>query len=120
MFVRDNYPGPFEPDTMLPEQFTLPAADASPERRLMAAVLEDAIKVYLQYKGMNSRKACCLFREVEEWFLSTDMDWPYSFENISAVLGLDTQAVRGRLLRKDSPVRIPEIGLTTYYRTKIG
>ncbi|TSC69539.1 MAG: Uncharacterized protein G01um101470_1042, partial [Parcubacteria group bacterium Gr01-1014_70] len=104
MLIQDTYSGPLEPSTLLPEQFTpSPAVLASPERRLMRAVLEDALNAYWKYKGMGSRKARRLFQEAMEWFRSTDGSYVFSFENICMAIDLDAQAVRERLFYHDSP-----------------
>lgn len=106
---------PFISDIILPEQFAhLSAAANSPERRLMLAVFESSLHDYQQNKGMGSRRACRLFHETEEWFRSADTTWLFSFENICMVLGLDAQAVREALFRKDSQSQMPTIRVVAY------
>lgn len=87
---------------MLPAQFFAHAAiDASlqPEKRLMLAVLEDAVGMYQKYAAARERTAQRLFAEVEEWFGADEHDWPFSFVNISHALGLDVAYLRGGLAR---------------------
>ncbi|TSC80779.1 MAG: hypothetical protein G01um101429_88 [Parcubacteria group bacterium Gr01-1014_29] len=110
----------FESYVLLPEQVTSLAAADSPEHRFMRVVLEDALKGYQRYKDKKSLRARRLFQEDEKWFRSADVSWPFSFENICMALGLDAQAVRKELFRKDSKVKVPMINLITYHRTKIG
>jgi hypothetical protein len=38
-------------------------------------------------------------REAEEWFLSDEAHWPFSFVSVCAVLGLEPESVRQRLKR---------------------
>lgn len=110
----------FERYGLLPEQFIpLSAAPASPEFQLMAAVLIDAIASYITNKNKDTRMARQLYQEDVEWFQSTDTIWPFSFENISAALGLDAQAVRERIFREDSPSQKPMLKLMTYNRTRM-
>lgn len=86
-----------EPEAILPSQyFSQPAVDASlqPEKRLMLAVLEDAVGTYQKYVNARDRTAQRLFVDVEDWFASDDQEWPYSFVNISNALGLEAAYLR--------------------------
>jgi hypothetical protein len=91
-----------EPEAVLPSQYFAQAAiDSSlqPEKRLMLAVLEDAVGTFQKYARARERTGQRLFTEVEDWFTSDDQEWPYSFVNISQALGLDAAYVRGGLAR---------------------
>ena len=92
-----------EPESVLPSQYFAQAAvDASlqPEKRLMLAVLEDAVGTFQKYvERPRADSAQRLFAEVEDWFASDDQDWPYSFVNISHALGLDAAYLRAGLAR---------------------
>ncbi len=91
-----------EPEAVLPSQYFAQAAiDASlqPEKRLMLAVLEDAVGTFQKYLNARERTAQRLFIEVEEWFASDEQDWPYSFVNITQALGLDVAYLRRGLAR---------------------
>jgi len=92
----------FEPDTLLPAQYfgnlrrkTL----LEPEKRLMLAILEDAINCYqdnlLAKRGREGR----LFTEAEEWILEKGSDWIFSFKNICETLGFNPEYVRKGLLQ---------------------
>jgi hypothetical protein len=88
----------FEPDVSLSARYweTLCRTDPlEPEKRLMLAVLEEAVRTYRKYLFTQHR----LFSEVEEWFLEEDSDWLFSFESICNVLGLNPNHIRRRLLR---------------------
>ena len=65
-----------------------------PERRLMLAVLQEAVTGYV---AGAERTAGGTLRELEEWFASDDTRWPYSFANLCDGLGLDRSAVRRAL-----------------------
>jgi hypothetical protein len=91
-----------EPEAVLPSQyFTQTGIDASlqPEKRLMLAVLEDAVGTFQKCVNSRERTGQRLFQDVEEWFSSDDFEWPYSFVNISQALGLDIAYVRRGLAR---------------------
>ena len=79
---------------LLPEQAT-PRRALGPERRLMLAVLHEAVLAYL---GGEARTTHAGMLEIEAWFGSDDTSWPYSFGNLCDALGLDRAAVRRALL----------------------
>ena len=98
----DRLAGLFQPDTLLPSQFfdrVRRRTEHDGERRLMIAVLEDAVDVYRKQAGARDARAQQLFREAEEWIEDTDRTWLFSFQNICDVLGLDADYLRGGLRR---------------------
>jgi len=98
---RATGPG-FESETILPAQFfNRVQIDASlqPEKRLMLAVLEDAVGTFQKYSVAPGRRARRLFSEAEEWFDSEAMEWPFAFENVCQALGLEPEYLRGGLRR---------------------
>lgn len=73
------------------------AYEAFGERRLMLAVLEDAIRTLLLAKRTAvPRKR--LLRELA-WLQSTSQAEPFAFESICDVLGIDPGYLRGRLVQ---------------------
>jgi len=91
-----------EPETVLPTQFfDRFRIDASlqPEKRLMLAVLEDAVGTFQKHVTATNRRARRLFVEAEEWFESRTTDWPFSFENVCVGLGLEPEYLRNGLRR---------------------
>jgi len=90
----------FNPDTVLPEQyFAEHSGDGvTPrERHLMLAVLKDAVDCYQKYALARDPRGRSLFSEAVEWIRSTDREWPFAYENICDVLGLDPASVRRSL-----------------------
>lgn len=65
---------------------------------LMHAVLQDAI-LCLHGHAYPVRDRARLAAEAGHWVTSTDRRWPFSFENVCDVLGLDAGYLRRRLLR---------------------
>jgi hypothetical protein len=91
-----------EPETVLPSQFfDRFKIDASlqPEKRLMLAVLEDAVGTFQKYAGATSRRSRRLHAEAEEWFADSDVTWPFAFRNICQALGLEPEWLRRGLER---------------------
>lgn len=94
---EDRATGIFEPDTLLPSQF----ADRTGvrrvfdgERRLMVAILEDAIDVYRKQAAARETRKRHMFEDAERWIEDRDVTWIFSFENICAVLDLDADYIR--------------------------
>lgn len=91
----------FVPETLLPEQFLARSrydSQRSPEKALMLAVLEDAIRCFqglLRHRRNNPR---ALAREAEQWIRTVGDPWPCSFDNVCDALGIDSEALRDALL----------------------
>jgi hypothetical protein len=90
---------PVEPWIMLPSQTFggAGAAALSGERRLMAAVLADALHLYLKHARGGSAPSQILFRETERWIESGDRSRLLSFENVCDVLEIDAGRLRRAL-----------------------
>jgi hypothetical protein len=91
-------------DASLPAQYwdTVARKDQlEPEKKLLLAVLENAIRTYRQYVFTPSR----LLREVEDWLFAEERDHPFSFETICDSLGLNVQCVRRGICAKKKPAR---------------
>ncbi len=89
----------WRPEIILPAQFFSPAAAYRPEKRLMLAVLQDAVATLFKHAGSARSGPRRLVGEVEQWISVRNSDWPFSFENICAVLNLDAAALREGLRR---------------------
>jgi hypothetical protein len=99
----------FEPDAILPAQFYAMFKNnqyREPERRLMVAVLEDAVSCLL----MNLRR-CNLrqrkqYEEARRWVtVEEESEWIFSFRNICEVLGMDPSYLRRGLIRQTTGSR---------------
>ncbi|HXG52920.1 MAG TPA: hypothetical protein VNN77_16095 [candidate division Zixibacteria bacterium] len=87
----------FEFDPLSPFEFFQTFKRTSylqPEKRLVLAVLEDAVLCLRKYSGCPSGKGRRLFQETMEWVLTDDPDWLFSFANVCEALGLDPRYVR--------------------------
>jgi len=84
-------------------------ADISPgkppqgERRLMLAVLEDAVDCYRTGRWARDPATRLLFAETREWVESTDCRALFSFESICDFLDIDADYVRRRLANGARP-----------------
>lgn len=100
--VEEKITSLFQPDTLLPAQYLdtfRRKAHLEPEKRLMLAVLEDAIACFQKYLSARDTKGKTIFRDAEEWILEAEKDWLFSFDNVCEVLGFDPQYVRKGLMR---------------------
>ena len=87
----------FQPDTLLPEQYLETFRrrfHLEPERKLMLAVLEDAIACFQKYVFARDGKGKVLFQEAEEWIKERNGDWLFSFANVCETLGFDPDYLR--------------------------
>lgn len=74
-------------------------------RRLMWAILKDSLCCYHTYARARTVHGQRLFREAERWVQSRDFGWVFSFENVCAVLDIDSDYLRNELRRWQ---RVPE------------
>lgn len=92
---------------LLPSQFFARNAD-TPMKRLHAALLEDAVRVYRGGEGVTVRRRA-EFKDAERWLFDKtgDYRWALSFDHVVASLGIDADWLRGMLERMPSgPLKI--------------
>jgi hypothetical protein len=96
----------FEPDTILPTQFYSIFKNSQyrePERRLMVAILEDAVSCLstdLHRCNPRQRKQ---YEEAKAWVAADDeSEWIFSFKNICEVLGMNPGYLRHGLIHPQS------------------
>jgi hypothetical protein len=85
-----------EANVLLPEQFWGPRTDPrpDPEKRLMAAVLEEAILLIQNHSDSRSVQRRKLVAEACAWIASDERSGPFCFATICDVFGLDVERVR--------------------------
>lgn len=107
--VSDTFTHLLQPDTVLPMQYfaTLRRkGEHEPERRLVIAVLQDAVDCFQKHMLSRDRKQQQLFRDAEEWISSTDRSWPFSFENVCDLLQINSEYLRrGLITWKDQELK---------------
>ncbi|MFI5396807.1 MAG: hypothetical protein ACHQ9S_14825 [Candidatus Binatia bacterium] len=99
--VNDSFAHLLQPDTLLPSQyFAIMKRKGAhePERRLVVAVLEDAVECFQKHVRARDQKARQLFLDAEEWIGSEDRTWPFSFENICDLLQINAEYLRRGLI----------------------
>lgn len=95
----------FQPDTLLPDQYLdtfRRKLHLEPEKKLMLAILEDAIACFQKYVFAQDSKGKALFRESEDWIMEVAGDGIFAFDGICEALGLHPDYVRrGMVAWKD-------------------
>ena len=101
-----------EPDVFLPSQFygtTGLSRKLEGEKRLMIAILKDAVECLDKYRGARNSLGRSQYQSAIEWVTDHSTDWLFSFTNICDFLGFDPEYMREVLLKRenkyDKPVR---------------
>jgi hypothetical protein len=92
----------FEAEPILPSQFfegRTKHEALEPEKRLMLAVLTDAVRCYQVGCDAQRTSRIRAFREAEEWLFSAKGYGPFSFENVCHTLDITPEYLR-KMLRK--------------------
>jgi len=95
---------------VLPASLPEPRFAMQPEKRLLLAMLEDAITAARRPAGKPRRRPQAPRVEARRWIFSNDVRWPFSFVNVCGVLGIDPYYLRRGLIQSadrfgDEPVR---------------
>jgi hypothetical protein len=91
----------FAPEILTPEQYYDERRDDSaiyPVKRLMMAVLEDALRCFQNNSTAKGGPRQRLFAEAHEWLCGDSCDGPFSFETVCETLGIEPQYLRNGLL----------------------
>jgi hypothetical protein len=94
-----------EPDIFLPSQFYGSGGlsrKLEGEKRLMIAVLKDAVECLEKYRGSHNSAARSNYENAIEWVMDNSTDWLFSFTNICDLLGFDPQYLRDVLLKREN------------------
>jgi len=95
-----------QPLLFLPEQFYAAgqqsASQWNGERRLMFAVLQDAVACWFRHRHARTDYGREIFHEIRDWFWDTDQEWLFGFESICVHLELNAEYFRRKLVRWDT------------------
>ena len=110
----------FQPDPLTPYDYlrnSRRTVHLEPEKHLMHAILDEAIKTYRMHVATKSGRDYRLFLDAQLWIMDRNDDWLFSFENICEVLGLDPDFVRSGLIRwKEQQSGVASVRKTPRYR----
>ena len=68
-----------------------------PKEGLVVAVLEHAVGIFQRHALATDRGGRLIFADIDAWFASDDIDYPFAFVSICDELGLDVAYVRSGL-----------------------
>ena len=91
---------PLVPDVLTPAQYypeRRGEGAIQPLKRLMMAVLEDALRCFRNHASATDGRRNLQSLEAEEWFCDTRREAPFSFESVCETLGVDPESLRRRL-----------------------
>jgi hypothetical protein len=100
-----------EPDVFLPSQFYGTGGlsrKLEGEKRLMIAILKDAVECLDKYRGARSSSGRSNYLSALDWVEDKSTDWLFSFTNICDLLGFDPDYMRGVLLKRENKGIKPE------------
>lgn len=87
----------FQPDTLLPEQYFETYRRKfylEPEKKLMLAILEDAVACFQKNIFARDAKGKALQREAEDWIVGKGSHGIFAFDSVCEMLGLDPDYLR--------------------------
>jgi hypothetical protein len=102
------FESPLEPDILIADVLGAASSRRGPlqgERRLMLAVLGDAVDCYCRGRGARDPHTRLLFNETRAWLESRDRSATFSFESICDALGIDADYLRRGLRQQRVPCR---------------
>ena len=93
-----------EPDVFLPSQFYGSGGlsrQLDGEKRLMIAILKDAVECLNKYRGARSSLGTSQYQNALEWVEDEGTEWLFSFNNICDLLGFHPNYLRKVLIKKE-------------------
>lgn len=102
-----------EPDTCLPSQFYGNrgiSRQLEGEKRLMIAVLKDAVECLEKYRSSRNGPGRELYDNSIAWVSDPGSEWLFSFDNICGLLGFDPQYTRDFLMKRERQLARPSKG----------
>ena len=112
-----------EPDVFLPSQFYGTgnlSRKLEGEKRLMIAVLKDAVECLDKYRDARSSSGRSHYLNALEWVEDKRTDWLFSFTNICDLLGFDPDYMREVLLKRENKYVKPAPRTLVSYATVSG
>ena len=109
-----------EPDVFLPSQFygtSSLSRKLEGEKRLMIAILKDAVECLDKYRGSRSSSGRGHYLNALEWVQDKSTDWLFSFTNICDLLGFDPDYMREVLLKRENKYVRPASSAFVSYAT---
>lgn len=95
MYENDLTGELFASDAFLPAQYyESHNKEIEPERRLMLAMLADAVRCYQAGIATGSGERARLFTEAKQWLFTEQRNTPFSFDDVCGALDIDPEYLR--------------------------
>lgn len=103
----DESPNAFSGASILPEQYLSQRRDHryDGEHNLLFAILEDAIRCYLDHSNYRTPIQRVQYVEAHDWLFSVKDRGPFSFVSVCENLEIDPESLRAGLKRKHARIR---------------
>jgi hypothetical protein len=91
----------FQPDILAGDQYlqhTRRKHLLEPEKKLMLAILQDAVDCFQKYFFSRHPKGEKIVQDAEEWVIEKNSEWLFSFESVCESLGLNADYIRNGLM----------------------
>ena len=103
MGVRTSASDRSVPIPLLASQFLYAPKESTPERRLLAAVLQDAVQIIRRGPEYHEdRELADTYREAVAWIMAERNAWPFCFVALCEALEFDPDKVRAELLERNN------------------
>jgi hypothetical protein len=101
-----------QPDTLLTAEYLETIRRKShlePEKRLMLAILEDAVSCFQENVDAQTIRKRALFKDTLNWIQEERNPWGFSFENVCEHLEIDPGYLRNGMInwRRNRQIRQP-------------
>ena len=82
--IEEKVASLFQPDSLLSEQYLsgYKSRQLDPGKRLMLAVLEDAVLCFKDNIWAQDTRKKALFRDAETWIMEESTEWIFSFDSV--------------------------------------
>jgi hypothetical protein len=121
--VEERIHSLFEPDILISTQYldtTRRKAYREPEKKLILAVLEDAIWCFQKGLRASGKRRRSLFHEAEEWIFDQNGGALFSFENVCDALDFEPEYLRKGLTRWKEEALQGRAAVKVYRITHLG
>jgi hypothetical protein len=92
----------FQPDVLLASEFfegLRKERKTDPAKKLMLAILEDAVNCLQHYASVSGETGRTLYHEARAWIMDPHNRWIFSFENVCESLDLNPDYIRDGVRR---------------------
>jgi hypothetical protein len=88
-----------EPDIVASHRYrsVFHSRQISPEKRLILAILDDAVQAFVATMKPRNHKERREFEEAQSWIMEKNSDWIFSFDSVCSELALDPDYLRSGL-----------------------